>query len=389
MHLYPANPAYLCIDDEPRILMGSGEHYGALLNADFDYATYFATLGQYGLNQTRVFSGTYRERPGHFGIEANTLAPQPGRYVSPWVEDEPDRFDLERLNPAWFERLRELLGHAKRNGVVVELVLFCFWYGDDHWRASPMHPERNVAGLGPHDRELVYTLADNELLPVHDRFVRETVRAVNDFDNVYFEISNEPYSRHDGTAYLDWQHHIVDVITETESTLPNRHLVAINYQNRSHVIPRVHEGVSILNFHYALPEAALANAHYRLPIADDETGFCGQSAESYRREAWSFFFSGGAAFSHLDYGFSVGHPDGSAPIVGATPGYGGDDLRSQLVFLREVLEENEVWNLGVANELFAQNSNRLAGQALCDHGRRIIGRVISGCNRKTADERRD
>ncbi len=369
MRLYQENPRYLEIGGRPRVVVGSGEHYGSLLNADFDYRPYFEALGRYGLNQTRVFSGTYRERPGHFGIVGNTLAPRAGRFVCPWLETAPNRFDLERPNPDYFSRLRDLLEHAARHDVIVELVLFCFWYGDDHWSASPMHPSNTVQGIGPEDRELVFTVRDNPLLAVQERFVRDVVREVNGFANLYFEVCNEPYSRHDGTAYLEWQHSIVDLIADTERSLPIRHLIAMNYQNRAHLISDMHPDVSIANFHYAHPEAVFANHHCGRVIADDETGFMGQRAEPYRKEAWRFLFSGGALFSHLDYGFTCDHPDGNARIAGDTPGYGGDDLRRQLVFLRELLEEHEAWRLQSANELFAQISNDLEGCALCDHGR--------------------
>ena len=74
-------------------------------------------------------------------------------------------------------------------------------------------------------------------------------------------------------------------------------------------------------------------------------------------------------FSHLDYSFTCEHPDGSAPIVGKTPGYGGEDLRRQLAFLRRFLEDNEVWTLRPANEVFAQVAGELDGLARADHGR--------------------
>jgi hypothetical protein len=369
MKLCESNPHYVEIDGRPTLLVGSGEHYGALLNADFDYPTYFEILGKLGLNQVRVFSGTYREGPGHFLIESNTLAPEPGRFISPWKETSRGAFDLATPNPVWSRRLADLLSHAATNNVIVELVLFCFWYSDDHWGLSPMHPTNNTGGLGPTNREVVFSLTENELLPIQEEFVRRTVREVNGFDNVYFEICNEPYSRHDSTAYMEWQHHMVELIAATESELPKRHLIALNYQNRTLVIPEVHPEVSILNFHYALPEAVLANAHFQRPIGDDETGFSGQTPEPYRREAWRFLLSGGGIFSHLDYSFTCEHPDGSATIEGKTPGYGGADLREQLAFLRRFLETNGVYHLRPANEIFAGVDIEFVGRAVCDPGR--------------------
>jgi hypothetical protein len=43
-------------------------------NPDFDYRKYLDTLAADGLNLTRLFVGTYYEKPGDFGIGANTLA---------------------------------------------------------------------------------------------------------------------------------------------------------------------------------------------------------------------------------------------------------------------------------------------------------------------------
>ena len=82
--LHPENPRYFIYRGQPTVLIGSGEHYGAVLNPDFDYRTYLETLAADGLNVTRLFVGSYVERPGDFGIARNTLAPAPGRALVPW-----------------------------------------------------------------------------------------------------------------------------------------------------------------------------------------------------------------------------------------------------------------------------------------------------------------
>jgi len=45
-----------------------GEHYGAVMNLDFDYKKYLQTLHDEGMNMTRTFSGTYVENPQSFNI---------------------------------------------------------------------------------------------------------------------------------------------------------------------------------------------------------------------------------------------------------------------------------------------------------------------------------
>ena len=84
LQLAQANPHYFVLHGRPTVLVGSSEHYGAVFNADFDYVRYLDELQAHGLNNTRVFAGTYREVPSSFGITENTLAPRPNRYACPW-----------------------------------------------------------------------------------------------------------------------------------------------------------------------------------------------------------------------------------------------------------------------------------------------------------------
>jgi hypothetical protein len=369
MRLYPANPHYVEFRGRPILLVGSGEHYGAVLNTDFDYLPYLDELQLHDLNQLRLFSGSYREIPGEFGIVNNNLAPRPEAFLAPWAKTPDGKYDLSTWNPAYFTRLHDFMRQAAARDVVVELVLFCFWYNQPLWEASPMHPANNAQGVGPTGKDEVYALQGNALLPYQDALVLKLVEELNGYDNLYFEICNEPYSRHDHSMDLEWHHHMVEIIAAMEAGLPNQHLVAINYQNRTQRIHQAHPGVSICNFHYAIPDAVKENYHLDKVISYDETGFIGQTGDPYRRDAWNFMLSGGGIFSHLDYSFTTEHPDGSAEIVGHTPGYGGADLRRQLSFLRRYLEGVEIWKLRPYNEMFAWYAGRVPAQVLCDPGR--------------------
>lgn len=84
--LHPDNPHYFAWRGRPEVLLTSAEHYGAVLNLDFDYAKYLETLRRDGCNLTRTFTGgAYLEPRGAFKIEGNTLAPAPGRFIAPWA----------------------------------------------------------------------------------------------------------------------------------------------------------------------------------------------------------------------------------------------------------------------------------------------------------------
>lgn len=337
--LCPKNPHYFQWHGRPTVLITSGEHYGALINLDFDFRKYLDTLAAAGLNYTRIFSGAYVEPDGAFKIEKNTLAPLPDRFLCPWARSRPTGdapgggpFDLNQWDARYFARLKDLVAYAAKKRIVVELTLFCPMYDDLQWRLSPMNAVNNVNHVGAISRTNVYTLDQSgELLAVQETLTRKLVTELNRFDNVFFELCNEPYF---GGVTVPWQHHLADVIVETERGLPARHLIAQNIANRSARISAPHPAVSLFNFHYAAPPETVA-MNYALDrvLGDDETGFRGTNDVPYRIEAWDFILAGGGLFNHLDYSFVVGHEDGTFVYPATQPGGGNPRFRSQLGIL--------------------------------------------------------
>ncbi|MEN6576044.1 MAG: polysaccharide lyase [Phycisphaerales bacterium] len=339
--LHPENPHYFLWQGKPTILITSGEHYGAVLNRAFDYRRYLDTLQSYGLNLTRTFSGAYCEPVGAFNIEKNTLAPASGDLLCPWARSGDggyagggNKFDLTQWDPAYFNRLTDFITEAGKRGILVELVLFCPFYEDSMWNLCPMNAQNNVNRIGDMPRTEVYTLNHKDLLAVQDAMVRRIVEALKDFDNLYYEICNEPYF---GGVTEDWQAHIAETITAAEAGFEHKHLIAQNIANNSKKIENPNPRVSIFNFHYAKPPVTVAE-NYRLNrvIGDDETGFAGdERVRPYRLEGWDFIIAGGAVYSNLDYSFAVEHEDGSNKIN--APGGGGPELQRQLQILKEFI----------------------------------------------------
>ncbi len=341
--LHPDNPHYFLWRGRPTILITSAEHYGAVMNLDFDYRKYLDTLAADGMNYTRVFSGAYVEPQGAFKIERNTLAPGRGRFLAPWTRasqpghpDGGNKFDLSRWDEAYFARLKDFVSRAAARNIVVELTLFCPMYEDVQWSLSPMNAANNVNGVGAVGRNEVYTLdKDPGLLAVQEALTRKLVTELNGFDNLFFEIANEPYF---GGVTLPWQHRIADVIVETERTLPIKHLIAQNIANKSAKIADPHPAVSIFNFHYASPPETVAmNYGLNKAIGDDETGFRGVSDDVYRMEGWDFVIAGGGLYNNLDYSFAAGYEDGTFQYPASQPGGGSRALRRQLKILADFI----------------------------------------------------
>lgn len=341
--LHPANPHYFQWRGRPTVLITSAEHYGAVVNLDFDYRRYLDTLAADGMNNTRTFTGAYVEPEGAFNIERNTLAPLPERLITPWPRsNQPgyanggNKFDLSRWDEDYFARLKDFVGYADQRGIVVELALFCPMYEDKQWRLSPMNSINNINGLGGIARTNVYTLDRNGgLLALQETLTRKLVAELNSFDNLIFEIANEPYF---GGITMDWQHRIADVIVETERTLPKKHLISQNIANNSARIENPHPHVSVFNFHYATPPDAVAlNYHLNKVIGDNETGFRGTNNAPYRMEAWDFIVAGGGLFNNLDYSFTAGHEDGTFAYPASQPGGGNPQFRREIRILSEFI----------------------------------------------------
>jgi hypothetical protein len=157
---------------------------------------------------------------------------------------------------------------------------------------------------------------------------------LNRYDNLYYEICNEPYF---GGVTLEWQKTMSDVIKKTESTLAKKHLIAQNIANNSQKIEDPDKNIDIFNYHYAVSEAVDENYHLNKIIGDDETGFAGTDDAPYRIEGWNFLLSGGALFDHLDYSFAVGFEDGTFKFPSSQPGGGGIALRNQFNIMKSFL----------------------------------------------------
>lgn len=336
LRLHPDNPHYFEYEGKPTVLVTSGEHYGALMNLDFDYVKYFDELQSKGLNHTRVFSATYREVPGDFGITGNTLAPAPNRFIAPWprsdrpgARDGLNKFDLTKWNQNYFDRLKNLLAEAESRGIIVELVLFCPYYNDSMWEVSPLNFANNINGVGDVPREQALTLASEGLVEAQRAVAQKTVLELREVRNVYFEICNEPYALN--LAANDWQREMTAAVAEADALSKARHLISQNYANGSAVIANPGPHISLYNFHYSRPpESVGMNYALELPIGNNETGFDGSADSTYRIQGWDFLLAGGALYNNLDYSFSVGHESGDLDFQGTSPGGGSAALRSQL-----------------------------------------------------------
>jgi hypothetical protein len=321
------------------------------------------------MTYTRLFSGSYFEKEGSFGIEKNTLAPARGKALTPWARsDQPgaacggNKFDLDRWDANYFSRLHSFMSEAAARGIIVEFTLFSSIYS--YWDIQPLNRNNNVTLKEDISQKDLQTPRNSAAMQYQEAFVRKIARELNSYDNLFYEIQNEPWADHtvrivpneefrnnadftlDGHEWqksieitddpsLEWQKRIASIIADEEKKLPKRHLIAQNFSNFYYEVPEVDPNVSIINFHYAYPLAVEKNYNHNRVVGFDESGFAGTADATYRKQAWKFIIAGGGLFNNLDYSFAVGFEDGTA--VNKAPGGGSTELRKQLKVLGDFI----------------------------------------------------
>jgi len=355
------NPRYLEWHGQPTVLVAAGEHYGAVINPDFDGARYLHTIAAAGLNHTRLFLGSYVEWPQAFGISDNPLAPAPGRFLAPWARSSTpgfslggNKFDLDRWNAAYFTRLHAYLDEAERQGIAVEAVLFFAGPGWDH---LPLNPRNNVNATDDVGGTRYLTLDNGNQLERQEAYTRKLVRELNRHGNVLLNICNEPwfynqdrpgFAAQPTPATKAWIQRVARWVRDEESSLPLRHVVCVDLSNQGTVLTADDLAGSFseidgFNVHYdANAESLARNPALPRYLAFNDTGFNGPVEESYRVQGWRYLLSGGAVYSHLDFTFTVGHEDGTGTpaFSGSYNGGGSAAVRQQLgvllAFMRSI-----------------------------------------------------
>lgn len=367
--LHPGNPHYFLFRGRPTVLLTSGEHYGAALNTAFDYIRYLDTLQRSGLNLTRTFVGSYWELTGDkpsFHIAGNTLAPPPERFLAAWARSG-DQWDLSKFNDALFARLTDFVREAGKRGIVVEVNLFTPMYEDALWDINPMNARNNVNGIGQVTRTEVFALQDEKLTGVQTALVRKVVETLRDFDNIYYEVMNEPYF---AGVTMEWHRRIARAIAETEEKLGVRHLISWNVANGSKKVEDPDPLISIFNFHYSRPPDSVAlNYGLNRVIGNNETGFDGTADAIYRLQAWDFLLAGGGLFNNLDYSFTVGREDGTFQVPAGQPGGGSPALRRQYRILADFINGLDFIHLRPMPELVKKVAPAASARVLGEAGK--------------------
>src|SRR6185503_2575036 len=111
--------------------------------------------------------------------------------------DGKPKFDLEKFNQAFFDRLRERVIAAGKEGIYVAVMFFDGWAlhlspSPDNVEGHPFHEANNVNGAR------VRSIVDYNVLPLEptvqafqETYIRKLVDVLHDLPNVLYEVANE------------------------------------------------------------------------------------------------------------------------------------------------------------------------------------------------------
>jgi hypothetical protein len=207
-----ANPRYFTFaSDERKAVYLTGSHIWnnlhdgmgpgagcAETSEQFDYGAYLDFLAEHGHNFIRLWRWEQFKSQAAGGDFHLCMTPQPWPRTGPGeAKDGKPKFDLDRFDEAFFDRLRDRVVAAGQRGIYVAVMFFDGWAlhlspAPDDVEGHPFHAANNVNGVG------IGSIVDYQVLPLHPRvqalqeaYIRKVVDSLQDLPNLLWEVANE------------------------------------------------------------------------------------------------------------------------------------------------------------------------------------------------------
>ncbi|HMG69747.1 MAG TPA: Ig-like domain-containing protein, partial [Gemmatimonadaceae bacterium] len=241
LHKSADNPRYFA-DPTGKVVYLTGSHFWKNVQDDgrtnpppaFDNTTYLNFLQSHNHNFTRLWLWEQAKWSSEVSYD---------HWISPtlYVRTGPGtgidgglKFDLNQINQAYLTRLRQRVIDAGAKGIYVSVMLFDGWSIEkkatalaNPWRGHPFNSANNINGIngdpnGDQSGRETEQLSIPAITTLQETYTRAVIDAVNDLDNVIYEISDES----DPSAKT-WQYHMINFIRSYEATKPKQHPIGM------------------------------------------------------------------------------------------------------------------------------------------------------------------
>lgn len=412
--IHPENPKYFLFRGKPLVLVTATEHYGSVLNRPFDFEKYLNDAAAKKMTLTRTFL-MFREQQSSRN-PSSPCKPESPDYIAPFPRTGPGKaldgepvYDLDQWNPEFFERLHRFLRKASDVGIVVELTLFSNAYADGVWALNPLRAKNNKQGVGNVEWPEYTSLKDPALVKRQLAYARKIVQETNQYDNIYYEIANEPgggVPGHVTPAEVDaWQEEIARAIRDELKTAGRKILVAgqeaFSYTPK-HTFPQdkglAGSMLDIVNVH-PLPNTIFDGKVYDLgnfmskelrlsamqdfsravfpfakPVVHDEDNAASMYRDLsgwtiHRKRAWTAVLNG-AHYDYIDFSVTVGNETGTPESQRG--------IRSWMRHLSEFIHSFDVVHAKPAPGWLSANFGSAVISALAVEGKDYIAYIGDG-----------
>ena len=238
IQIHPENNKLFLFRGKPLVLITATEHYGAVMNRPFRFERYLEDTARRGITLTRLFV-LFRELQSACN-PYSTCKPESPDYIAPFLRVGPGKaldlqpkYDLDQWNPEFFYRLHRFLSLASDYGIIVEVVLLSNTYAPEVWSLNPLHARNNINDLPEIPWQEYNCLRHDKVVERQLMHVRKIVEETKGYDNIIYEICNEPGGNAPGIDCppspedVDtWQIRIAKAIREAEGDTMHPHLIA-------------------------------------------------------------------------------------------------------------------------------------------------------------------
>jgi Family of unknown function (DUF6298) len=149
------------------------------------------------------------------------VAPQPwARTSTGTAYDGGPRFDLDRFDQAYFDRLRARIIEAGDQNIYVSVMLFegfCLHVCDDDTITAghPFDGQNNINGIDIDAIEDYQSASvPASVLALQRAYIRKVIDTVQDLGNVLYEVANESW-----TGSVSWQYDVIDYVKQYETDM--------------------------------------------------------------------------------------------------------------------------------------------------------------------------
>ena len=302
----------------------------------------FDTLKANGLNFMRIWVCKGRE----CGPDQDVVFYVAYKRTGPGLAlDGRPKFDLNKFDPAFFERLKAVCQAAKDRGITLQLILLDAWNikRSDRFNLNVCNVNNNINGVNADinndgdaiDEGEYCSLTNKPVLAVQKALIKKVIDEVNHFDNIIFEVANENYYSE------EWELALCDYVKECEKSKPLKHLVM------PQDLPN-HDYKGIKTWNLSRLHSELMKArNLKQPLIWCTDGIGQPDDDTFRKAIWTVFTSGG----HADY------LDGSLSYDGKRPTR--HEMRRQYSYLVKFVNSVRFWEM-TPSDLLVRDGNAYA-----------------------------